>query len=117
MRVIFRSPAAPVVLADPRGGERSDAQLLLELVLLDAGEDPTPAAVRVTVRPDGTPSRLGTHSLRSLRERAGGGPIQIPAPVDALGGAPVTIPPAVLSGLADTVEFLVRWQITPRRQP
>ena len=117
MRVIFSSPPSPVVMTDPRNGASQDAQLRFELVLLEEGEDPTPPSVKARLTQAGSgPSGLGTHSLRSLRERAGGRPIEIPPPQDTAGAAPVIIPEGIVSGLPDTAAFLLRWQLTPRAQ-
>jgi hypothetical protein len=118
MRVIFSSPDVPVAFRDPRDGTTQDGQLRFELVLLEEGEDPTPPAARAALQQVGSPvPRLGAHSLRSLRQRAAGGLIEIPPPQDMTGGVPVVVPATVVDKLPDTAAFIVRWSFTARPQP
>ena len=113
MRVIFRSAATSAAVLDPRDGSTSYAGVLhFELVLLEEGEDPTPPAVKKSLRTAGAPiPRVSTHSLRELRARAADGPIVIPAP--STEGRSITIPEGVLAGLPESAEFVLRWQLHP----
>ena len=105
MRVIFKTAPAAVAMKDVRDGSLHEGQLHFELVLCEQGEDPTPP---------GSKFRTSTHSLGSLRTRATGGTIEIPAPPPAIGAAAVRIPESVVSALPDSAPLVLQWQFTPR---
>jgi hypothetical protein len=118
MRVLFKSPKVPVTLKDPRDGRIQPGQLHFELVLVEDGEDPTPAELTNSSRPAGVPApRVSTHSLRELRTKAAGGPIVIQPPATTTGAGPITIPELVVAQFPDSAAFVLQWQLTPRSEP